>query len=115
SAPTPAPDRCTPGRSAVTPTACSPSEPISRTKRKSMIRPRVLALAALSGALLITAGCGTTEQPGSSTPDGEGGPVTVTDGRGKTINLDAPAQRVVGLEWGDVEMLVTLGVMPVGV
>ncbi len=80
-----------------------------------MIRPRVLALAALSGALLITAGCGTTEQPGSSTPDGEGGPVTVTDGRGKTINLDAPAQRVVGLEWGDVEMLVTLGVMPVGV
>lgn len=41
--------------------------------------------------------------------------MTFTDSRGKEITLDAPAQRVVALEWGEAEMLVTLGVMPVGV
>jgi ABC-type Fe3+-hydroxamate transport system substrate-binding protein len=64
-------------------------------------------------ALLIGA-CGTTETP---TPEGSanaGGPVTVTDSRGKEIKLNAPARKVVSLEWGETEMLVSLGVMPVG-
>lgn len=43
------------------------------------------------------------------------GPVTVTDARGEEVSLDAPAAEVVGLEWGVVENLVSLGVMPVGV
>lgn len=76
---------------------------------------RLLSLAALMTALLA-AGCGTTENTGSSgedTPDGP--PVTVTDSRGVEVHLDAPARRVVGLEWGEVEMLITLDVMPVGV
>lgn len=66
-------------------------------------------------AALLLAGCGTTDSPGESGPGTSAGPVTVTDGRGKAVTLPGPAQRVVGLEWGEVEMLVTLGVMPVGV
>jgi ABC-type Fe3+-hydroxamate transport system substrate-binding protein len=80
---------------------------------------RVTALLAVAGALLLGA-CGTTENagapasPGTSTSTSTG-PVTVTDGRGQTVKLDAPARRVVALEWGEIEMLVSLGVMPVGV
>ncbi|MBY8870262.1 iron-siderophore ABC transporter substrate-binding protein [Micromonospora sp. PLK6-60] len=80
-----------------------------------MTRIRVTALACAAAALLLSA-CGTTETgaaPTASAPSA--GPVTVTDSRGKAITLDAPATKVVGLEWGEVEMLVSLGVMPVGV
>jgi iron complex transport system substrate-binding protein len=86
-----------------------------------MHRPRTTVLAAVLAAGLAAAlaatGCGTTDA-GSSGADpaaATGGPVTVTDSRGQTVSLDAPARRVVGLEWGEVEMLVSLGVMPVGV
>ncbi|MBX7268106.1 iron-siderophore ABC transporter substrate-binding protein [Micromonospora sp. Llam7] len=81
-----------------------------------MSRTRVTALVAAATAVLLAA-CGTTENPtetaASASPTG--GPVAVTDSRGKEIKLDAPATKVVGLEWGEVEMLVSLGVMPVGV
>jgi iron complex transport system substrate-binding protein len=71
----------------------------------------------IATAVLVTAGCGTTEDPPAPDEPAEtsAGPVTVTDSRGETITLDAPATEVVGLEWGEVEMLVSLGVMPVGV
>jgi ferric hydroxamate transport system substrate-binding protein len=79
-----------------------------------MRRLRTLALALLAGALALTA-CGTTESPSTATSTGAtGGPVTVTDARGKAVQLPAPARKVVGLEWGEIEMLVSLGVMPVG-
>nr|BFE86991.1 hypothetical protein GCM10020093_095920 [Planobispora longispora] len=39
----------------------------------------------------------------------------MTDDRGKQITLDRPAAKVVALEWGEAEMVVSLGVMPVGV
>lgn len=81
-----------------------------------MIRTRVTVLVATATALLLSA-CGTTENtaaPEAST-SATGGPVTVTDSRGKEVTLKAPATKVVGLEWGEVEMLVGLGVMPVGV
>ncbi|WP_216216797.1 ABC transporter substrate-binding protein [Amycolatopsis aidingensis] len=82
-----------------------------------MIRRRFAALAALAAVTLSA--CGTTENAGGAAEDATekpaGGPVTVTDSRGKEIKLDAPASRVVALEWGEAEMLVTLGVMPVGV
>jgi ferric hydroxamate transport system substrate-binding protein len=69
---------------------------------------------------------GAGSSPGEASPAGavtggtEGsesatGPVTVTDARGEELTLDAPATQVVGLEWGVVENLVSLGVMPVGV
>ncbi|MBQ1048075.1 iron-siderophore ABC transporter substrate-binding protein [Micromonospora sp. C51] len=81
-----------------------------------MSRTRVTALVAAATAVLLAA-CGTTEnttEPAATTSAARG-PVTVTDSRGKEVKLDAPATKVVGLEWGEVEMLVSLGVMPVGV
>jgi ferric hydroxamate transport system substrate-binding protein len=79
------------------------------------MKPMRIALAAVAATLLLGA-CGTTETPAGSDPSGAaaGGPVTVTDARNKEIKLDKPAGRVVSLEWGETEMLVTLGVMPVG-
>ncbi|MEV6816407.1 iron-siderophore ABC transporter substrate-binding protein [Micromonospora sp. NPDC051296] len=79
-----------------------------------MPRTRVTALVAAVTALLLAA-CGTTENPTEPAASAAGGPVTVTDSRGKEIKLDNPATKVVALEWGEVEMLVGLGVMPVGV
>lgn len=76
------------------------------------------SLSVLAAAILLLAGCGTTEAPtseASATASTESsGPISLTDARGKTIELDGPATRVVGTEWGAVENLVTLGVMPVG-
>jgi ferric hydroxamate transport system substrate-binding protein len=65
-------------------------------------------------AILLTA-CGTTETPqaGQST-ENAGGPVTVTDSRGKAVELKSAAKRVVVLEWGEAEIVASLGVMPVG-
>ncbi|MCZ7436960.1 iron-siderophore ABC transporter substrate-binding protein [Micromonospora sp. WMMC241] len=82
-----------------------------------MTRTRITLLVAAATALLV-AGCGTTEAPTaapSTSTSAATGPVTVTDSRGKAITLKNPATKVVGLEWGEVEMLVGLGVMPVGV
>lgn len=80
-----------------------------------MRRVRSIAVAAAGALLIGGAGCGTTEEaPRSSGQTSAAGPMTVTDGRGKAITLKEPAKRVVGLEWGEIEMLVTLGVMPVG-
>ena len=72
-----------------------------------------LAAAAAAAALLLT-GCGTTEAPAAET-SATAEAITVTDARGKEVQLDGPATRVVGTEWNVVENLVTLGVMPVGV
>ncbi|WP_433133057.1 ABC transporter substrate-binding protein [Micromonospora sp. CA-240977] len=81
-----------------------------------MTRTRFTALIAVVAALTLGA-CGTTENAAApaTTASAAGGPVTLTDGRGKEVTLKAPATKVVGLEWGEVEMLVSLGVMPVGV
>ncbi|MEV0605373.1 iron-siderophore ABC transporter substrate-binding protein [Polymorphospora rubra] len=78
---------------------------------------RTVLVTALSGVLLLGA-CGTTEPTPTGTDSGAaptGGPVTFTDSRDKEIRLDAPATRIVALEWAEAEQLVTLGVMPAGV
>jgi ABC-type Fe3+-hydroxamate transport system substrate-binding protein len=76
------------------------------------------ALTAIAAVFLLAA-CGTTEAPvteqAAASAEPSAAPVTVKDSRGKEIKLDRPASRVVSLEWGDTEMLVSLGVMPVGV
>ncbi|MEO3794395.1 iron-siderophore ABC transporter substrate-binding protein [Nonomuraea sp. B10E15] len=76
------------------------------------------ALTALA-AIVTLAACGTTEAPVTEQTPSPGGStaaaVTVTDDRGKQVTLDRPATRVVSLEWGETEMLASLGVMPVGV
>jgi len=70
-------------------------------------------------AVLVVSACGTTEtpapEPAAAPASAAAGPVTVTDSRGKQVTLDKPATKVVALEWADAEMLVSLGVMPVGV
>ncbi|NUT96600.1 MAG: iron-siderophore ABC transporter substrate-binding protein [Saccharothrix sp.] len=73
---------------------------------------RIPALIA-TAAILLTA-CGTTENA-ETTTSAAGGPVTVTDARGKNVELKAPARKVVALEWGEAEVITSLGVMPVGV
>ncbi|GAA2214999.1 siderophore ABC transporter substrate-binding protein CdtB [Nonomuraea monospora] len=72
-------------------------------------------------AVVVLAACGTTEAPvttqspaAGSTASATATPVTLTDARGKKVKLDRPATRVVSLEWSETEMLVSLGVMPVG-
>ncbi|MGY6502503.1 MAG: ABC transporter substrate-binding protein [Acidimicrobiales bacterium] len=88
---------------------------------------RLVVAPALAALLLLLAACGTTEEAdsGSATTDPTGsdegsgtdatGPITVVDARGEEVTLDAPATDVVALEWMQAEVLVTLGVMPVGV
>jgi iron complex transport system substrate-binding protein len=83
-----------------------------------MTTRRTLTALVAVGALAALAACGTTDEP--SEPAGDagstaaGGPVSITDDRGETVELDAPATRVVSLEWMQTEMLASLGVEPVG-
>ena len=77
---------------------------------------RIPALAVAALALVLTA-CGSSENvtPEANSSSVNQQPVSLTDARNKKIDLKAPATKVVGLEWGIVENLITLGVMPVGV
>jgi ferric hydroxamate transport system substrate-binding protein len=78
------------------------------------MKTRVSALiaAAAASALLLT-GCGTTEEAGAAAAGTAA--ITIVDDRGETVELDAPAEDIVALEWNTAENLVALGVMPVGV
>lgn len=81
-----------------------------------MTTRRTLTALAAVGALALLAACGTTDEPASDAPStpAASGPVSITDDRGETVELDAPATRVVSLEWMQTEMLTSLGVTPVG-
>lgn len=81
-----------------------------------MTTRRTLTALAAVGALALLAACGTTDEPASDAPStsAAAGPVSITDDRGETVELDAPATRVVSLEWMQTEMLTSLGVTPVG-
>ena len=79
------------------------------------MRPIPLA-AAVAAALLLTS-CGSSEPDpteAAAVAPAASGPVSVTDARDKEVRLDAPATKVVSLEWGMTENLLSLGVMPVG-
>jgi ABC-type Fe3+-hydroxamate transport system substrate-binding protein len=85
------------------------------------MRTRTLSVLLALAAVMATA-CGSvedspepTEAEGATTTEASSGPITLTDGRGEEFTLEAAATRVVGLEWGVVENLVSLGVMPAGV
>lgn len=88
------------------------------------------ALAATAALLLLLTGCGTTapSESAASAPD----PVTsgdcadddtatstdaveLTDSFGRSVELDAPAQRVAVLEWQQIEDVLALCVAPVAV
>lgn len=81
-----------------------------------MTTRRTLTALVAVGALAALAACGTTDEPADDTTSAAaaGGPVSITDDRGETVELDAPATRVVSLEWMQTEMLTSLGVTPVG-
>lgn len=95
-----------------------------------MTTPRRLAVvAALGIAALTLSACGTTdvgaaepvsdaaaisESCAADTTATSTAPVSMTDGQGRSIELDKPAQRVVVLEWQQTEDLLSLCVAPVG-
>jgi iron complex transport system substrate-binding protein len=85
--------------------------PARRSKDTMKTHVPALIAAAAASALLLS-GCGTTEEAGAAA----GAPaITIVDDRGERIELAAPAEEVVALEWNAAENLVALGVMPVGV
>lgn len=78
------------------------------------IRPLLLAL--LPVFALVLSACGATEPAATTSAEtANASAISVTDSRGKVVTLNAPAERVVTLEWGQTEDVVTLGVQPVGV
>ncbi|WP_141313344.1 iron-siderophore ABC transporter substrate-binding protein [Streptomyces spinoverrucosus] len=80
-----------------------------------MRRLMMTAAVATAAALTLTA-CGTTE-PAADSDDAKktNEAITLTDASGTKVELDGPAKKVVGTEWHEVELLVSLGVDPVGV
>lgn len=80
-----------------------------------MRRLMMTAAAATAAALALTA-CGTTE-PAADSDDAKktSEAITLTDASGAKVELDGPAKKVVGTEWHEVELLISLGVDPVGV
>lgn len=87
--------------------------------------------AGLAALALTTTACGTSElstadaETAPTTPAAAGdecadvepaeGPVSVTDDLGRTVELDQPAERVVVLEWQQIEDVLSLCLTPVGV
>jgi iron complex transport system substrate-binding protein len=67
------------------------------------VRFSTIAVIAITGlAVLALAGCG-------STTGTAGGRITATDDAGKTISLDAPAERIVSLAPGNTEIVYAIG------
>ncbi|MFE0252256.1 iron-siderophore ABC transporter substrate-binding protein [Streptomyces sp. NPDC059010] len=82
-----------------------------------MRRLMTTAAAAIAAVLALTA-CGTTETASGSDDAAQkkaGEAITLTDASGNRVELDGPAKNVVGTEWHEVELLISLGVDPVGV
>lgn len=97
--------------------------------RHRTLRPHLAGLAALALATGLTA-CGTTDTSASAQDEptaaasadctgeedpGSSEPVTLTDSWGRTVELDAPAERVAVLEWQMVEDVLSLCLTPVAV
>ncbi len=94
-------------------------------------RPILPALGAVLGAVALLSACATTD-PGRAadqdvaavsdsgdcaddTTATSTGPITLTDGWGRTVELDKPAARVAVLEWQQTEDVLTLCLNPVAV
>ncbi|WP_157008509.1 iron-siderophore ABC transporter substrate-binding protein [Agromyces laixinhei] len=78
----------------------------------SRTRPTIALTAIAAASVLLLTGCGTTEEAGAASGEAA---IVITDDRGESVELAAPAEKVVALEWNTAENLVALGVMPVGV
>jgi iron complex transport system substrate-binding protein len=75
---------------------------------------RALAALLAALALLALAACGDDADTATPAAEAASGPVTVTDDLGRRVELGAPAERVVTLEWDATENALALGVAPVG-
>ncbi|MFD4422787.1 iron-siderophore ABC transporter substrate-binding protein [Agromyces sp. NPDC058484] len=81
--------------------------------RAAVNRPTIALAAVAAASVLLLTGCGTTGNAGAAA--GDAATITIVDDRGERVELAAPAEKVVALEWNTAENLVALGVMPVGV
>lgn len=79
------------------------------------MRRHLLTAAVLTTAALTLTACGTTEPAADDKKTKAAKSVTLTDASGKKVVLNGPAKKVVGTEWHEVELLISLGVNPVGV
>ncbi|WP_406864810.1 iron-siderophore ABC transporter substrate-binding protein [Streptomyces sp. HUAS MG47] len=79
------------------------------------MRRHLLTVAVLATAALTLTACGTTEPAADDKAKKPAEKITVTDASGKKVELNGPAKKVVGTEWHEVELLVSLGIDPVGV
>ena len=80
------------------------------------MRRLITTAAVATAAALALTSCGTTEPAADdAAAKKQDQAVTVTDASGTEVKLDGPAKKVVGTEWHEVELLVSLGVDPVGV
>ncbi|MBD8042639.1 iron-siderophore ABC transporter substrate-binding protein [Arthrobacter sp. Sa2BUA2] len=93
------------------------------------LRPLAAAASMLVAAALTLSACGTTdvEEPANAataasseacaadTTTTAAGPVSLTDGVGRTVELEKPAERIAVLEWQQIEDALTLCVTPVAV
>ncbi|MGW7663455.1 ABC transporter substrate-binding protein [Streptomyces sp. NPDC054756] len=80
------------------------------------MRRLITTAAVATAAALALTSCGTTEPAAdAAAPKKQDKAITLTDASGTEVKLDGPAEKVVGTEWHEVELLVSLGVDPVGV
>ncbi|MFD7391632.1 ABC transporter substrate-binding protein [Streptomyces sp. NPDC059852] len=80
------------------------------------MRRLITTAAVATAAALALTSCGTTEPAADdAAPKKQDKAITLTDASGTEVKLDGPAEKVVGTEWHEVELLVSLGVDPVGV
>ncbi|MFG3039204.1 iron-siderophore ABC transporter substrate-binding protein [Streptomyces sp. NPDC048330] len=79
------------------------------------MRRLLTTAAALAAAALTLTACGTTEPAADDKPKATAEKITLTDASGQKVVLNGPAKKVVGTEWHEVELLVSLGVDPIGV
>ncbi|RST15210.1 iron-siderophore ABC transporter substrate-binding protein [Streptomyces sp. WAC05374] len=79
------------------------------------MRRHLVTAAVLTTAALTLTACGTTEPAADDKAKKTAERITLTDASGKKVELDGPAKKVVGTEWHEVELLISLGVDPVGV
>ncbi|MGK7376638.1 ABC transporter substrate-binding protein [Planococcus sp. 1R117A] len=67
----------------------------------------------LTAILLVLAACSSAEEDAATEKETAGNPVTITGTNGE-VTLDAPAKKVVVLEWTYAEDLLAVGVQPAG-
>ncbi|MEN3584042.1 iron-siderophore ABC transporter substrate-binding protein [Streptomyces sp. ZYX-F-203] len=79
------------------------------------MRRHLLTAAALATAAFTLTACGTTEPAADEQAMKPAEKITLTDASGQKVVLNGPAKKVVGTEWHEVELLVSLGIDPVGV